>query len=78
MVALQTKAIIIPIGIRGTQTVLPPDTWRSKIGEHVSVHIGKPIDTAHYSADDRDLLMAEVRKQILALGDYQAEASHPD
>ena len=69
-VALQTNAIIIPIGIRGTERVLPPDTWRSKIGEHVEVHIGKPIDTATYSIEDRDALMEKVRREINVLGDY--------
>lgn len=67
MVAIQSKAIIIPIGIRGTERVLPPDTWRSKIGEHVEVHIGKPIDTSGYSTEDRDMLMEKVREKISVL-----------
>lgn len=71
MMALQTNAIIIPIGIRGTERVLPPDTWRSKIGEHVEVHIGNPIDTAGYTIEDRDALMEKVRKEINVLGGYE-------
>ena len=70
MMALQTSAIIIPIGVRGTEKVLPADTWRSKLGEHVEVHIGKPIDTAGYSIEDRDALMDRVKEEINDLGGY--------
>ncbi len=73
MMALQTKAIIIPIGVRGTGRVLPADTWRTKLGEHVEVHIGKPIDTAGYTIEDRDALMDRVKEEIRVLGDYEAE-----
>jgi 1-acyl-sn-glycerol-3-phosphate acyltransferase len=73
MMALQTSAIIIPIGIRGTERVLPADTWRTRLGEHVEVHIGKPIDTAGYTIEDRDALMERVREEIRVLGDYGPE-----
>ena len=73
MVALQTQAIIIPIGIRGTERVLPADTWRTKLGVHVEVHIGKPIDTATYSIEDRDTLMERVKEKIRVLGNYEAD-----
>jgi 1-acyl-sn-glycerol-3-phosphate acyltransferase len=73
MMALQTNAIIIPIGVRGTEKVLPADTWRTKLGEHVKVHIGKPIDTATYSIEDRDALMERVKEEISVLGNYEAE-----
>jgi 1-acyl-sn-glycerol-3-phosphate acyltransferase len=71
MMALQTSAIIIPIGIRGTEKVLPADTWRSKLGEHVEVHIGKPIDTSKYTIEDRDVLMDRVKEEIRVLGNYE-------
>jgi len=71
MVALQTQAIIIPIGIRGSERVLPADTWRSNLGEHVEVHIGEPIDTSNYTIEDRDTLMEDVKKQIHDLGGYE-------
>jgi 1-acyl-sn-glycerol-3-phosphate acyltransferase len=70
MVALQTDAIIIPVGIRGTDEVLPAKTWRSRLGKHVEVHIGKPIDTSGFSIDDRDKLMEKVRNEIYQLGGY--------
>ena len=73
MVALQTNAIIIPIGVRGTEKVLPADTWRTNLGEHVEVHIGKPIDTADYTIEDRDALMDRVKEEIRVLGDYEKE-----
>lgn len=73
MMALQTSAIIIPIGVRGTEKVLPADTWRTRLGVHVKVHIGKPIDTADYTIEDRDALMDRVKEEIRVLGDYKKE-----
>jgi len=70
MVALQTNAIIIPVGIRGSEKVLPPDTWRSRIGQHVEIHVGEPIDTSGYALEGRDALMEKVWKEINVLGGY--------
>jgi hypothetical protein len=39
----------------------------------VEVHIGKPIDTAGYTIEDRDALMERVREEIRVLGDYGPE-----
>ncbi|MBS0358829.1 MAG: 1-acyl-sn-glycerol-3-phosphate acyltransferase, partial [Proteobacteria bacterium] len=42
--AIQTKAKIIPIIIKGAANILPPKTWRFHINQTVEVHIGQPID----------------------------------
>jgi len=67
MLALQTNAIIIPIGIRGSNKVLPAKTLQFNLNQHVEVHIGKPIDTSQYIFETRDALIHEVRQTIAKL-----------
>lgn len=63
-IAMETKAIIIPVGIRGAFRVLPPKTFRFSLGETVDIHIGKPIDTTIYSSSERLKLMQAVESEI--------------
>lgn len=67
MMAIQTGAMIVPVGIQNTEKILPPDTWDFYLDQHVCVNIGKPIDASRYSIDQRDQLMDEVRISIQAL-----------
>lgn len=64
MLALQTNAIIIPIGIRGAGKILPPDTLNFHLDEKVEIHIGRPIDTTQYSIETRKELIKAVREEI--------------
>ncbi|HVV69722.1 MAG TPA: lysophospholipid acyltransferase family protein [Gammaproteobacteria bacterium] len=64
MLALQTQALIIPIGIRGSGNILPPDTWDFNIGQDVEIHINPPIDTTNYSITTRNELISAVRQSI--------------
>lgn len=67
MLAYQTQAIIIPIGIRGSFNILPPKTTRFNLHEKVEVHIGKPIDVINYKITSRAKLMDDVRQSIAEL-----------
>ncbi|HVN71864.1 MAG TPA: 1-acyl-sn-glycerol-3-phosphate acyltransferase, partial [Desulfomonilia bacterium] len=67
MLALQTGAVIIPVGIQGSENILRPDAFEFHLGQKVKVNIGKPIDASRYSMDDRDRLMDDVRSAILSL-----------
>jgi 1-acyl-sn-glycerol-3-phosphate acyltransferase len=64
--ALDTKAIIIPVAIVGSNKILPPDTFDFSLNEIVKMHICKPIDTTAYSLKDLPRLMkytaAEIKK----------------
>jgi len=64
MLALQTGATIIPIGIRGAREALPAGTFSLHPGTRAEVHIGAPIDTSRYSRETRDRLMSDVRQRI--------------
>lgn len=67
LLAKQTKAIIIPVGIRGSGNILPPKTWDFYLNQKVEVHIGKPIDTASYASSQRQQLMDDVKDAIQSL-----------
>ncbi len=42
LLAQRARVPILPVGIAGTQRLLPPDTWRLRPA-HLSLHIGEPI-----------------------------------
>ncbi len=65
--ALDTDAVIIPVGIRGISKVLPARSWRFNLGQPVSVHIGEPIDTRQYSREQLESLMQLTRQRIQGL-----------
>ena len=67
MLALQTGAIIIPVGIQGSETILPPDTFDFVLGRKVEVNIGEPVDASLYNIEQRDALMQKVRQAIEGL-----------
>lgn len=72
--ALDTDAVIIPVGIRGISKVLPAKSWRFNLGQPVEVHIGEPIDTRQYCREELDTLMLDTRQQIQRLlGEAVAE-----
>lgn len=68
MLAIQTGATILPVGIRGAREILPPKTFFNvRLGCAPEVHIGEPIDARDYSADRRDELLTIIRERITAL-----------
>ncbi len=64
ILAKQTDAIIIPVGIRGTNKIIPPDTLDFSFDQAVEVHIGWPIDTREYPLTERERLIHDVRESI--------------
>ncbi len=67
MVAIQTGAQIIPVGITGSENIHKPDTWEVNLDGHVHINIGKPLDASLYSPETRDQLMNDVRDAIDSL-----------
>jgi len=67
MLAYQTDAIIIPIGIRGAQQILPAKTLDFNLNQHVDIYIGQPIDTKDYKIREREKLMDDVKHSIAEL-----------
>ncbi len=74
MLALDTKAHILPLGIRGSKEILPADTLSISLNRQVEVHFGTPICAAEYGAERRDDLIAEVERQLLELAQIEKRA----
>jgi 1-acyl-sn-glycerol-3-phosphate acyltransferase len=64
MVAIQTGAMIIPVGIKDSEKILKPGTWDFCLNQDVHITIGKPIDASAYTPEERDRLMKDVRRTI--------------
>jgi 1-acyl-sn-glycerol-3-phosphate acyltransferase len=66
VLALKSRAIIIPVGIRGSATILPADTWNFNSGQAVEVHVGEPIDSTQFDNENALLRVVEDRISELA------------
>ncbi len=64
MLALQMGAVIIPVGIQGSQKILKPDSFEFNLNQKVLVNIGETIDASGYSMDERDRLMNDIRRAM--------------
>jgi 1-acyl-sn-glycerol-3-phosphate acyltransferase len=71
--AIEAKATIIPIGIRGAYNILPARTTQFNINQTAEVHIGTPIYASEYSAQNKDQLVQRVHESIKSLMGDQAE-----
>jgi len=67
ILAIEAGAQIIPVGIRGSEKVLPAKTWDFYLDQQVEIHIGKPIDASAYTLEKKDELIEVVRREISAL-----------
>jgi 1-acyl-sn-glycerol-3-phosphate acyltransferase len=67
VMAIESGATIIPVGVKGTENVLRPKTTKFFLDQDVEIAIGSPIEAAGYSIDQRDLLLEDVREAIAQL-----------
>lgn len=65
--AIQSQAIIIPIGIRGANNILPARTFNVNLNQNAEIHIGQPIDTAQFSLENKNELIEQTYKAIKEL-----------
>ncbi len=72
MLALQTGATIIPLGIRGARDVLPAKSLTFCLDREAEIHVGRPIDARRSTIETGDALMAEVERQIRELAQIPA------
>lgn len=64
VLALETGCRVLPVGVVGTGTILPPRSLRVQPGARVEVRFGAPIDPAAYGPERRDALADATRGAI--------------
>ena len=62
--AINSKATIIPTGIRGAYDILPARTYQFNINKTAEIHIGKPIDASQFTLENKEELIQEVFESI--------------
>jgi 1-acyl-sn-glycerol-3-phosphate acyltransferase len=67
VMAVESGATIVPMGIQGTENVLPPKTMDLIFDQEVRIEIGSPIEASRYTLENKEDLMEEVRAAIAAL-----------
>lgn len=67
--AIDAKATIILIGIRGAFNIIPAKTRHFNINENVEIHIGKPIDASLYTLENKDELIKKAHEEMKTLLD---------
>ena len=65
--AIQTKATIIPIYIRGTNKILPAQSSIFKLNQQVDLMVGDSIDAAEYSLENKEALIEKTYQSMLKL-----------
>ncbi len=64
--SMRTGAPIIPVGIRGTREIQPPDQPAPKPFMTVEINIGRPIDPSRFRARDGEpLLYREITDELM-------------
>ncbi|MGA1598465.1 MAG: lysophospholipid acyltransferase family protein [bacterium] len=67
LLSIQSGATILPVGLQGTERVMPPDSFEFRLGERVEIHLGAPIDASAYTVQQRDFLMERVAAELRRL-----------
>ncbi len=65
--AIQTKATIIPIGVRGAYDIIPARTFRFYLNQTAEVHVGDPIDASQFTLENKEALMSQVEASMKVL-----------
>lgn len=65
--AIQAKATIIPIGIRGAFDIIPAKTFSINLKQEAEIHIGQPIDAAQFSMNQKEQLIEKTHAAIKEL-----------
>jgi len=88
LVALESGAPVVPVGLRGTERVLEPGTGRFRLRRAACVHVGEPLDLspwrapflhgdAHVRAQAVERATAAIMHAIAALSGQTYDHVHP-
>lgn len=62
--AIQAKATIIPIGIKGAFDILPIHSFKINLNQKAEIHIGEPIKAANFTLENKEELIQLTRESI--------------
>ena len=62
--AIEAKATVIIIGIRGAFNIIPAKTRHFNINERVEIHVGRPIDASLYTLENKDELIKKAHQEM--------------
>ncbi|OGV27822.1 MAG: glycerol acyltransferase [Legionellales bacterium RIFCSPHIGHO2_12_FULL_37_14] len=65
--AIEAGATIIPIGIKGANSILAAKSLKLNLNQRAEIHIGKPISATKYTLEEKDKLVNEVSESMLKL-----------
>jgi 1-acyl-sn-glycerol-3-phosphate acyltransferase len=65
--AIEAKATIIPVGIRGAYDILPARTMQFNLNQTAEIHVGQPIDAALYTVENKEELIEKVHQAVKKL-----------
>lgn len=74
ILAIETAAKIIPVGVQGAFDILPAKTFQFNLYQKARVVIGEPIDASLYTDAERDDLIKKVRDEISRLAQIDKES----
>ncbi len=63
--ALRTGAPIVPVGIRGTRTIMPPEAKFPKPFMPLAIGFGRPIDVARYQRNGDHLVLRQIIDEVM-------------
>jgi 1-acyl-sn-glycerol-3-phosphate acyltransferase len=66
IMAIKAEAPIVPVAVQGGRDAMRRGSWIIR-PVTVSVRVGRPVETAGTHLDDRDLVIAKVRREIETL-----------
>lgn len=67
VMAIQTGATIIPVGIKGAYDIMPPKTTDLNLGRTITLNIGEPIDASEYTMANKDELIQRAEAVVTEL-----------
>lgn len=67
IMAIESGATIIPVGIQGTEKTLKPKTLDFYMDQEVTINVGAPIEASDYTLDRKEELLEVVRDSIARL-----------
>jgi len=63
VLALESGATIVPVGINGSRNILPADGYHVKPGK-IRISIGQPIPTGNFSLGNKEALIEKTRREV--------------